>query len=90
MDFERFPILKLAYQVGQMGGLMPTVMNAANEAAVKLFLNDQISFLDIESIIIETVHTFKNIDNPSLDEIIETDIKVQKMLRNHYERGTSC
>jgi len=90
MDFKRFPILELAYKVGQTGGLMPTVMNAANEAAVKLFLNEHISFLDIEKLIFETVNTFKNIDKPSLDQIIETDQKIQHMLTNRYERGTSC
>ena len=41
MDYERFPLLKLAYQVGREGGLLPTVMNAANEAAVHLFLNEK-------------------------------------------------
>ena len=44
MDYERFPLLKLAYEVGRQGGIMPTVMNAANEAAVHLFLENKISF----------------------------------------------
>ena len=90
MDYKRFPLLELAYKVGQIGGLMPTVMNAANEAAVKLFLNDQISFLDIEQIIFKTTESFVNIEKPSLDEIIDTDLKIQKMIKDQYERGTAC
>ena len=50
MDFSRFPLLKLAYEVGRKGGLYPTVYNASNEAAVELFLEEKISFLDIEKI----------------------------------------
>ncbi len=90
MDFNRFPLLELAYQMGHKGGLMPTVMNAANEAAVKLFLNDQISFLEIETIIIETINDFMNIEEPSLDEIIETDQEIQQKIRHKYERGIKC
>lgn len=86
MDFKRFPLLELAYQVGKKGGLLPTVMNAANEIAVKLFLADQISFLEIENIVIQTVNQFKNIDHPSLDQIIETDDYIQEMIRNTYEK----
>lgn len=71
MDFERFPLLALAYRVGQLGGLYPTVMNAANEKAVALFLNNEISFLDIEKLVIEAVDSFKgNVEQPTLEEIL--------------------
>jgi 1-deoxy-D-xylulose-5-phosphate reductoisomerase len=86
MDIKRFPLLGLAYQVGEAGGLLPTVMNAANEAAVKLFLNHQISFLDIETIVIDTVHQFKNIKEPSLDLIIETDRQIQQAIKLAHEK----
>ncbi len=86
MDFKRFPLLKVAYQVGQKGGLLPTVMNAANEAAVKLFLTDQIAFLDIENIIIENVNNFTNIEAPTLDQIIETDHHIQEVIRHKHEK----
>ncbi len=84
MDFQRFPLLKLAYEVGRQGGIMPTVMNAANEAAVKLFLLEEISFLDIETIVFETVRSYVQIEHPSLEEIIETDHNVQQMIRKTY------
>lgn len=83
MDFERFPLLKLAYDVWREWWLLPTVMNAANEAAVKLFLDKKISFLEIERLITVTVNNFINKENPSLDDIIKTDKKIQdEILRN--------
>ena len=72
MDYERYPLLALAYHVGELGGLYPTVMNAANEKAVALFLNNDISFLDIEKLVIEAVTSFKdNIDKPTLEDILQ-------------------
>ena len=86
MDFDRFPLLALAYHVGRQGGLLPTVMHAANEAAVKLFLEEKITFLGIEEIIIRTVRGFKNKENPSLEEILETDQAIQQSIIDYYEK----
>lgn len=49
-DVERFPNLKLAFDVLKIGGTAPAVLNAANEIAVELFLNNQILFTDIPKI----------------------------------------
>ena len=49
-DLERFPNLKLAFEVLKIGGTAPAVLNAANEMAVELFLNNQILFTDIPKI----------------------------------------
>ncbi len=77
MDFQRYPLLELAYQVGKKGGLYPTVMNAANEKAVELFLEGKIGFLDIERRVIEAVETFsENKENPTIEEILETNKKI--------------
>lgn len=77
MDFERFPLLKLAYKVGKLGGLYPTVMNAANEKAVALFLNNEITFLDIEKLVIDTVENFKdNIESPTLEDILRCNKEI--------------
>jgi len=84
MDFERYPILKLAYEVGKLGGVLPAVYNAANEAAVRLFLDHKIRFTDIEKIIISVVAGFTNIKNPTLEQIMVTDASVkEEILRNH-------
>ena len=84
MDFERYPLLKVAYEVGKLGGLKPTIYNASNEEAVKLFINKKIKFLEIETIIIDCVSKFKNIISPTLDQILETDKKVREYVLNKY------
>ena len=70
MDEERYPFIKLAYDVGKIGGVLPCVMNAANEAAVQLFLEGKISFLDIERIVTEAVDSFDNRFIFTVDDLI--------------------
>ncbi len=77
MDFERFPLLKLAYRVGKEGGVLPCVMNAANEAAVELFLAGKISFLEIEEIVIEAVENYENEMKYTVDDLINTHNSVK-------------
>ena len=59
-DTEVFRCLKLAYKAGKMGGLMPTILNGANEVCVDLFLNEKIKYLDIPTIFEECMEVFKN------------------------------
>ncbi len=80
-DFEKFPLLALTIECGKKGGIMPAVLNAANEIAVYKFLNNEINFLDIEKIIFETVEKAENISNPDLETIFETDRKIRKILK---------
>ncbi|MFH1642232.1 MAG: 1-deoxy-D-xylulose-5-phosphate reductoisomerase [Nanoarchaeota archaeon] len=77
-DLDKFPCLKYAYEAGKVGGSLCAVMNAANEIAVKYFLKDKISFLDIPLLIKEAMDDHKLIKQPNLDEIIEVDRKVKK------------
>ncbi len=87
MDYQRYPLLKLAYEVGRKGGILPTVMNAANEAAVKLFLEEKIKFLDIEDIVFDYVNNTKNIKDPSLEKIKEVNQLIQdEIIRKHEKR----
>jgi len=72
-DMDTFRGLKLAYEVGKQGGSLPTVYNAANERAVAMFLDNKIEFLDIYRIIEECVNNHKNIDNPTLEQILKTE-----------------
>ena len=51
MDLDRFRCLKFAYEAGKAGGSYPTVLNAANEAAVEAFLTGRITFLQIEDFV---------------------------------------
>ena len=80
LSYKRYPLLKLAYEMGKKGSIYTTVLNAANEAAVNLFLNNKIKFLEIEDIIF--TYTNKNYDKYELnidnilylDKMIKTDI----------------
>ena len=65
--------LPLARRAGRMGGSMPTVFNAANEKAVALFLDRKIRFLDIYDIIEDAMDAHTNIENPSLEQVLETE-----------------
>ncbi len=64
-DTEVFRLVRLAYEAGKVGGLIPTVMNAANESAVRAFLAGRIGFLDIERTVFETVEKM----SPSVSSI---------------------
>ena len=84
LDLERFPLLKYAYIVGEKGGLYPTVYNAANEAAVDLFLSKKIAFIDIEKIIIKMVESFDDeTSDPTLQQIIDTDKAIKRKVYNY-------
>lgn len=72
-DLQRFPALKLAYEVLEVGGTAPAVLNAANEIAVSLFLNRQIKFLEIEELVMNVLGDHLAIQNPSFEEICIAD-----------------
>lgn len=84
MDFKRFVLLDYAYQAGIKGGLYPVVLNAANEAAVKLFLEGSISFLEIETVVIEALNDFENKAHPNLDDILEMDVLIKRKVLEKY------
>lgn len=85
-DMETFKCLKMAFEAGKKGGLIPTILNSANEVAVDLFLNKKIGFLSIINIIEEALEVFSsNVENKlTLDNIINLDIKVREYLYNKY------
>ena len=72
-DLNNFVGLDLAFKAGRTGGSMPTVFNAANEKAVAKFLNREISFLEITDIIEYCMENHKNIENPTVEQILETE-----------------
>jgi len=79
-DNERFPCLPLAYEVLEKGGTATTAMNGANEQAVKAFVDGKISFMEIPELIkiVVTEHNF--INEPTIDELIETDRDVKRRI----------
>src|SRR3989338_1216222 len=74
---ELFPCLGFAYESGTIGGTMPCVMNAANEVAVKMFLEGKIGFLGIAEMIKKAMEGHKVVKFPSLDELMETDKEIK-------------
>jgi 1-deoxy-D-xylulose-5-phosphate reductoisomerase len=72
-DAEAFPCLRLAFEALKAGGTMPAAMNAANEAAVGMFLEGEIGFMDIPAIIEKVMDEHSTNINPLLEDIIEVD-----------------
>ena len=72
-DSVRFPALRLAREALQAGRGAPTVLNAANEVAVRGFLNGQIAFLDITRIVEGTLEKLQPMSAESLDDICQID-----------------
>jgi 1-deoxy-D-xylulose-5-phosphate reductoisomerase len=74
-DHDKYPCMQLAYVAGRAGGSMPAVLNAANEQAVALFLEEKIQFLDIPKVIEKVCdkHQKDNCQSPALDDILAAD-----------------
>lgn len=74
-DHAKYPCMNLAYAAGRAGGSMPAVLNAANEQAVALFLEEKIEFLDIPRLIEKVCdrHQSDNNTDPNLDDILYAD-----------------
>ena len=80
-DLNTFKCLKLAYDAGKIGGLMPAIMNAANEVSVELFLNKKIRFLQIGDIVEESMMKFVSRDKVDLESILEINFKVKEQIK---------
>jgi len=72
-DVERFPALNLARRAGEMGGTLPAVLNAANEVAVKAFVDRKINFPQIAETVRRTMERHKVVLHPTLEQILEAD-----------------
>ncbi len=83
-DMETFRGLKLAYEASAIGGSMPTVYNAANEKAVSLFLERKIKFLQIPEVIEACMQNHKNIMNPTVDDILNTEAEAYDYIAKHF------
>jgi len=84
-DLEAFPCLALAYRCAKLGGTACAVMNGANEAAVALYLEDRIGFYDIYDLVSGAVDTIENIQNPSLEQILESDRLARQYVQTHFQ-----
>lgn len=72
-DMESFPCLALAYRCARQGGTACPAMNGANEEAVAMYLRDEIGFYDIYALVSRAVELVPFVENPTLEEILESD-----------------
>lgn len=84
LSYERFPILKMAIEAGKAKGLAPCTLNAANEAAVELFLKGKITFLEIENIVSECIDIFENDFEVTLEKLMKRDQEVKEYTKQKY------
>ncbi|MED0656770.1 1-deoxy-D-xylulose-5-phosphate reductoisomerase [Anoxybacillus ayderensis] len=82
VDMNRFRCLQFAYEAGNIGGTMPTVLNAANEEAVAAFLAGRISFLAIEQCIEQAMERHVPIAHPDLETIRAVDRETRQYVKS--------
>jgi 1-deoxy-D-xylulose-5-phosphate reductoisomerase len=80
-----FPALRLGIEAGRTGGAAPAVFNAANEAAVALFLAGRIIFGDIARAIASTLEAMGDADGSTRDALLEADRRARHHVRNLFE-----
>ena len=88
VDHNRFPSLGLAYKAGRAGGSAPAVLNAANEEAVRGFLEDRVRFVDIPSIVEETLGAHEVVPARDLQTVLEVDTWARDHARGVIETAS--
>ena len=83
-DMEVFKGLALAYEAGRRGGTMPSVFNAANEKAVRLFLDRKIPYLTITEMIQEAMEAHRPIDDPTVEEILKAEQETYDLIESRW------
>ncbi|WP_227935841.1 1-deoxy-D-xylulose-5-phosphate reductoisomerase [Alkalihalobacillus deserti] len=82
LDLERYRCMAFAYEAGKIGGTMPTVLNAANEIAVAYFLDNKLSFLQIEAKIEQALERHHAISKPTLEDIVAVDAETRAFIHS--------
>ncbi len=83
VDEMRYPCLRLAREAMAAGGVAPAIFNAANEVAVAAFLQNQVPFLAIPSIIDKTLSTINNFEPSALEQVLATDTAARQTAQQH-------
>ena len=82
-DRSRFRSLELAFKALELGGTAPAVLNASNETAVELFLNEQIPFSAIPTLVEEALGSHVPLQNMTLEDVVRTDREARDFVRQH-------
>jgi 1-deoxy-D-xylulose-5-phosphate reductoisomerase len=80
--YDVFPALNLARQAGEAGGVLPAILNAANEVAVQAFLDDRIPFAAIWGLVQNAMEKHSHLARPSLDDILQADMEARAFVRS--------
>lgn len=89
-DFARFPLLRLAYEAQSAGGASACILNAADEIAVESFLEQRISFLEIASIVEETLKRVPGRRIESVDDVLAMDAEARRMAVSLVSQSASA
>ena len=84
VDYGRYPLVKLAKEVGSLEGSFGAILIGANDEAVSLFLNGHIKFMEIEEYIFDTLKHAHFIQNPNVKDIIEANIWAKDYVKNRW------
>ena len=88
-DLTRFACLAYAIEAGRAGGIMPCVLNAANEIAVAAFLKRQIGFTEIPALIRKTMDAFKNQPAVTIGQLLDVDAQAREKAAALLKNGTN-
>jgi 1-deoxy-D-xylulose-5-phosphate reductoisomerase len=89
-DFDRFPLLRLAYEAQEAGGAATCILNAADEIAVEAFLEERLSFPGIAEVVSETLEKVPNRAPRSVEEVLEMDRQSRVMARELVQERTAA
>jgi 1-deoxy-D-xylulose-5-phosphate reductoisomerase len=78
-DFDRFPCLALAFEAAKAGGTAPAILNAANEVAVAAFLDQRLPYLQIASVVRETLFAIQSVPASSIDIVLGADTQARQV-----------
>ena len=78
-DFDRFPCLALAFEAAKVGGTAPAILNAANEVAVAAFLDQRMPYLQIASVVRETLSAIQSVPASSIEIVLSADAQARQV-----------
>lgn len=85
-DLDKFPCLRLAYQVVREGGSKPIALNAADEVAVAAFLKQEIGFADIAKVVADTIDETESLNPESIEQVLSIDAQARETARQKLPR----
>lgn len=88
-DIEKFPGLRFAYEAVALGGNMPCILNAANEVAVELFLQEKIGYMQMSRLIEKTMQKASFVQSPSLNDYLQSDAEAREIAREQQFEFTN-